>query len=196
MTWMKEKDGLGGFRAQLTFDQLKARLKRMGRLMKINGWTAQANEDYYELFNVDKNAEWMKSHIGKAWKPSHRLVTFAWDEACEYPFPDNESQDQKENREGDDPLSAQRPLLDECLAASQLGVLQSLLGSRAFKKKPEGFDVAKELGKIFQSNEEAGEKPQGALNFKTKVDGMLEVLKNNELTEITQGSKDEGFPQL
>ena len=57
---------------------------KVDRLMRIDDWTAQANQDYLDLFNVDKTLE----NGGKiSWRVDHRLDYFSWDEACEYPLP-------------------------------------------------------------------------------------------------------------
>jgi len=58
--------------------------------MDINGWSSQANTDYYELFGVDKEKEALgggKPLVRSTWQPTHRLHAFYWDEACEYPLP-------------------------------------------------------------------------------------------------------------
>merc|ERR1712029_351926 len=61
------------------------------RLMKIDAWTKEANSDYLDLFNVDKNLEAARGSFGrprKKWNTDHRLSVFSWDEACEYPLPE------------------------------------------------------------------------------------------------------------
>jgi hypothetical protein len=95
-TWMKKtstsnKSGLAG---HLTFDELLAKLDKIDRLMRIDDWTVQANQDYLDLFNVDKTLE---NGGQKSWNIDHRLDHFIWDEACEYPLSDGyglESKDQ------------------------------------------------------------------------------------------------------
>lgn len=87
-TWMKRnsrsnKSGLAG---NLTFDELLAKLDKIDRLMRIDDGTAQANQDFLDLFNVDKTLENGGQNI--KWKIDHRLDHFSWDEACEYPLPD------------------------------------------------------------------------------------------------------------
>jgi hypothetical protein len=62
--------------------------------MRIDDWTVQANQDYLDLFNVDKILE---NGGQNNWKIDHRLDHFIWNEACEYPLPDGcklESKDQ------------------------------------------------------------------------------------------------------
>ncbi|EJK73346.1 hypothetical protein THAOC_05038 [Thalassiosira oceanica] len=85
-TWMKKKDSLteSGVAGRLTFDELMGKLDGLERLMSINAWTDEANRDYQDLFNVDKNLESV-SWRSKKWTEDSRLVLFSWDEACEYP---------------------------------------------------------------------------------------------------------------
>ena len=82
--WTKES-GLAG---HLTFDELMNKLDTIDRLMTIDGWTAQANADYKNLFNVDKD-------LGATtiWSPEDRLEMFTWDEACVYALPEGYHQD-------------------------------------------------------------------------------------------------------
>lgn len=85
----------------LTYDELIDNLDKIDRLMKIDGWTAKANDDYLDLFNVDKNLEKagnMSPRAQQRWAPDHRLSHFTWDEACEYPLPE------KYRMEGTTPL--------------------------------------------------------------------------------------------
>jgi hypothetical protein len=93
-TWMKKtstsnKSGLAG---HLTFDELLAKLDKIDRLMRIDDWTVQANQDYLDLFNVDKTLE---NGGQKSWNIDHRLDHFIWDEACEYPLSDGYEQESK-----------------------------------------------------------------------------------------------------
>ena len=63
----------------LTYDELVSNLDKMDRLMKIDGWTAEANDDYLDLFNVDKNLEKarkMSARAQRRWAPDHRLSHF------------------------------------------------------------------------------------------------------------------------
>mmetsp|Transcript_35039 Transcript_35039/g.78616 ORF Transcript_35039/g.78616 Transcript_35039/m.78616 type:complete len:338 (+) Transcript_35039:442-1455(+) len=85
-TWMKKKDSStkSGVAGVLTFDELMGKLDGLERLMSINAWTDEANRDYQDLFNVDKNLESV-SWRSKKWTEDSRLVLFSWDEACEYP---------------------------------------------------------------------------------------------------------------
>ena len=72
----------------LTLHELLHKLERLDRLMKIHAWDTQANTDYWELFDVDKEAEATgRTHVRYTWRDSHRLSSFQWDEACEYPLP-------------------------------------------------------------------------------------------------------------
>eukprot|EP00549_Striatella_unipunctata_P023122 CAMPEP_0118680904 /NCGR_PEP_ID=MMETSP0800-20121206/4635_1 /TAXON_ID=210618 ORGANISM="Striatella unipunctata, Strain CCMP2910" /NCGR_SAMPLE_ID=MMETSP0800 /ASSEMBLY_ACC=CAM_ASM_000638 /LENGTH=340 /DNA_ID=CAMNT_0006577127 /DNA_START=229 /DNA_END=1251 /DNA_ORIENTATION=- len=88
ITWMEKKAPDGNPYGQLSLSELLERLDRVDRLMKIDGWNDQANKDYLDLFGVDKNKEAMRRSgrsVELTWKPSHRLGSFQWDEACEYP---------------------------------------------------------------------------------------------------------------
>ena len=74
----------------MTLEELLERLDKLERLMNIRGWTTQANSDYDELFDVDKEKEAIKRGkppVSTTWEPTHRLAHFYWDEACEYPLP-------------------------------------------------------------------------------------------------------------
>jgi hypothetical protein len=67
--------------------------------MMIGGWTEQANSDYFELFGVDKEkeaAKMGKAPVSTTWEPTHRLDSFYWDEACEYPLPPESADDEEE----------------------------------------------------------------------------------------------------
>jgi len=86
-------------RGQLTFEELLEKLNRIERLMNIIEWTEQANEDYEDLFFVDKNQDAMKKGKNVNWQLSHRLDHFTWDEACEYPVPESSLQDQQQQRQ-------------------------------------------------------------------------------------------------
>lgn len=92
-TWMKKKDDTkeSGLAGVLTYDELMAKLDAVDRLMNINDWTPEANDNYLDLFNVDKTLERVSGNHGmqlKKWDPDHRLDQFTWDEACEYPLPE------------------------------------------------------------------------------------------------------------
>jgi hypothetical protein len=111
--------------AHLSYDELLGKLDQVQRLMNITGWTEQANQDYYQLFGVDKEKEALrkgKSPVSTTWEPKHRLEHFGWDEACEYPVPSdfdtdgnevtvvgNPSQEPKEKS-----ISKKYDLKDEC----------------------------------------------------------------------------------
>ena len=86
-TWMKKKDSSkeSGVAGVLTFDELMGKLDAVERLMSINSWTSEANRDYQDLFNVDKNLESAARWKRKEWTKDWRLDHFSWDEACEYP---------------------------------------------------------------------------------------------------------------
>lgn len=99
-TWMKmtsrsNKSGLAG---HLTFDELLVKLDKIDRLTRIDDWTAQANQDYLDLFNVDKTLE---NGGRKSWTIDHRLDHFSWDEACEYPLPDGYKQESEDRGDVD-----------------------------------------------------------------------------------------------
>ena len=95
-TWMKKVDkskqsGLAGI---LTYGEIMTKLDGIDRLMKIDSWTTQANTDYLDLFNVDKDLETASGNRGrkiKKWNADHRLQSFYWDEACEYPVPKSDN---------------------------------------------------------------------------------------------------------
>ena len=92
-TWLKKKDGskLSGLAGVLTYAELIVKLDTLDRLMMIDGWTNESNNDYIDLFNVDKNLEKVNSRSTRnhrRWIPDHRLSVFTWDEACEYPLPE------------------------------------------------------------------------------------------------------------
>jgi hypothetical protein len=81
--WMAKTNVDGSPHAHLSFEQLQAKLNQTIRLMNISRWTDQANQDYQELFGVNKEEDALN------WIPDHRLQYFSWDEACEYPLPSN-----------------------------------------------------------------------------------------------------------
>jgi hypothetical protein len=93
-TWMKKtnRSNRSGLAGHLTFDELLAKLDKNDRLMRIDDWTVQANQDYLDLFNVDKTLE---NGGQKSWNIDHRLDHFIWDDACEYPLPDGYEQGTK-----------------------------------------------------------------------------------------------------
>lgn len=74
---MKKEDATNasGLAGVLTVDELISKLDRVDRLMKIDGWTKEANDDYNNLFNVDKDLEKINSRRAQkqVWKPDHRL---------------------------------------------------------------------------------------------------------------------------
>ena len=78
----------------LTHGEIMTKLDGIDRLMKIDSWTTQANTDYLDLFNVDKDLEIASGNRGrkiKKWNADHRLQSFYWDEACEYPVPKSDN---------------------------------------------------------------------------------------------------------
>lgn len=92
--WMEKVDAVGNSYAHLSLKQLQSKLEQVSRLMNISSWSPEANDDYYELFGVDKEKEALKRGkppVHSTWKPTHRLDSFAWDEACEYPLPTSDS---------------------------------------------------------------------------------------------------------
>lgn len=66
-TWMKKisRSNESGLAGHLTFDELLAKLDKIDRLMRIDDWTVQANQDYLDLFNVDKTLEMVDRTNGK-----------------------------------------------------------------------------------------------------------------------------------
>ena len=124
-TWMKQKDQTktSGLSGHLTFPELLQKFQKMERLMSIDSWTDQANDDYLDLFNVDKRKESLGDTRARTtvykWNLDHRLDHFGWDEACEYPLPeDDENISMATAHEGDDAKSNQSPPqendIDEC----------------------------------------------------------------------------------
>lgn len=112
-TWMRKTDSTkkSGISAQLTHDELMLKLDVLDRLMSITSWTYQANNDYLDLFNVDKDLEAVggsRARPTKRWNDSHRLHLFSWDEACEWPLPKTE---QNASADDDDAFAS-----DECSA--------------------------------------------------------------------------------
>jgi len=105
-TWMKKAD-LGKqstLAGVLTFDELTNKLDTVNRLMRIESWTSQANADYLDLFNVDKDLLAASGNRGrkiKKWTEDHRLSSFVWDEACIYPVPTKDDHP-TEGEEGED----------------------------------------------------------------------------------------------
>lgn len=92
---MEKVDAVGTPYAHLSLTELKAKLEQVRSLMNISSWSSQANDGYYELFGVDKDKEAMnrgKLPVRSTWKPTHRLHSFVWDEACEYPLPQTDPQ--------------------------------------------------------------------------------------------------------
>jgi len=114
-TWMKKADygkqsSLAGV---LTYDELMIKLDTVDRLMSIDSWSSQANADYLDLFNVDKNLLSASGNRGrkiKQWTDDHRLSSFVWDEACIYPVPTKDDHPTEET-EGEDFIGGNN---DEC----------------------------------------------------------------------------------
>jgi hypothetical protein len=86
-TWLQKKDTANesGLAGHLTYDELLNKLDDIDILMNIDRWDADANDLYLDLFGVDMIQD--KFSRTQKWKYSHRLDTFLWDEACEYPLP-------------------------------------------------------------------------------------------------------------
>jgi hypothetical protein len=137
--WMekvKVADAADGLprRAHLSLDGLQAKLKQVDRLMKITGWSHQANVDYHELFGVDKEKAAMdrsKPPVRLTWQSDHRLSVFYWDEACEYPLQPTNTTEQQQGDQGGGakPHTVQvgtDDYYDECLHASMLEQLKEL----------------------------------------------------------------------
>lgn len=123
ITWMEKKNEYGKPVGKLSLNELLDRLKKVDRLMNIWKWSSQANNDYLELFGVDKEKEAMKSgkaSVRSTWKPTHRLEYFYWDEACEYPEPimQNETTGETSTNTGtsDVPMN-----IDNCTLAALFG---------------------------------------------------------------------------
>ena len=103
-SWMEQGDVLGNPHGHLSYDQLIQKLQKVERLMNIWSWTPQANADYFELFWVDKEEKALengKPPVARTWDPTHRLSSFVWDEACEYPLPSSRLQDELQDDHGD-----------------------------------------------------------------------------------------------
>ena len=115
-SWLAQKDSTqSGLRGHLTLSEVLAKLDQIGALMEVESWDDEANSIYDDLFDADK------SDATDEWDLSHRLSTFIWDEACEYPTPDeydaNSSIDAMENGNEED---------DECVS-EETKTLSSLL---------------------------------------------------------------------
>ena len=115
-SWLAQKDSTqSGLRGHLTLSEVLAKLDQIGALMEVESWDDEANSIYDDLFNADK------SYATDEWDSSHRLSTFIWDEACEYPAPDeydaNSSIDAMDNGNEED---------DECVS-EETKTLSSLL---------------------------------------------------------------------
>ena len=132
-TWMKKAD-LGKqstLAGVLTYDELMTKLDTVDRLMSIDSWSSQANADYLDLFNVDKNLLAASGNRGrkiKQWTEDHRLSSFVWDEACEYPDTKKEDDHLTEEVEGED-LSGS--IDDECSRLLSPFSIKSLLKDTA-----------------------------------------------------------------
>ena len=110
----------------LTYDELMTKLGTVDRLMSITSWSSQANEDYLDLFNVDKDLLAASGNRGrkiKQWTEDHRLSSFVWDEACEYPIPTKDDH-LTEEVEGEDLSGSSN---DECSRLLSPFSIKSLL---------------------------------------------------------------------
>lgn len=108
-----KQSGLAGI---LTHGEIMTKLDGIDRLMKIDSWTTQANTDYLDLFNVDKDLETASGNRGrkiKKWNADHRLQSFYWDEACEYPVPKSDNGNQIKFKLEDDKLEGDAEMGDE-----------------------------------------------------------------------------------
>lgn len=108
-----KQSGLAGI---LTHGEIMTKLDGIDRLMKIDSWTTQANTDYLDLFNVDKDLETASGNRGrkiKKWNADHRLQSFYWDEACEYPVPKIDNGNQIKFKLEDDKLEGDAEMGDE-----------------------------------------------------------------------------------
>lgn len=146
-TWMSKADGTkeSGLAAHLTYDELMEKLDAVDRLMSIDSWTPDANADYNDLFNVDKDLEAAKGSTRRKinqWNMDHRLHVFSWDEACEYPLP--EGYLPAEKNASDDPNSSGaeedgKPARDKCDVLLARTSLSQLFGV------PNLFEMEKDL---------------------------------------------------
>ena len=134
------KHGIDNYTPQvhLSLDELLGKLQQVKRLMQITGWTEQANTDYYELFGVDKEKEAMdraKPPVRSTWKADHRLETFVWDEACEYPVPSSATSTAEQSVQNENDNSQEEGKTenmhdtDECIAPLLQNLLQQLKDS-------------------------------------------------------------------
>ena len=137
-TWMRKADRPDGTPpGQLSLDQLLGKLKKVERLMNIWSWTKQANSDYYELFNVDKEYESLKRKrlpVSATWKPTHALTSFYWDEACVYPLPSLANAAEEDN--ATTTASAHEP--DECNFVRFSNILKETMHSNLSSVSAEG----------------------------------------------------------
>ena len=129
-TWMERTDAFGKPLGKLTLEQLQEKLTTLERLMDISEWTPTANQDYLDLFGVDKESEARNRGRGPVqlgWKPSHRLSSFIWDEACEFPAGEEAEEIDTEKKGSDldgEPISVesgspfQFDHFDDCSAAA------------------------------------------------------------------------------
>ncbi|KAJ1634749.1 hypothetical protein T492DRAFT_1133670 [Pavlovales sp. CCMP2436] len=78
-TWMAHAERTG--QRRLTAEQLLSKLDDLATLMRNKiAWTEASNRIYMELFHK-------ALRIIAEWRPEHRLSTFTWDVAWEYPLP-------------------------------------------------------------------------------------------------------------
>jgi len=137
--WMSKMDEDGTPHADLTLDGLQTKLKQVDRLMKISGWSSQANTDYLELFGVDKEQEAMDRHkppVRLTWEPSHRLKAFYWDEACEYPTPYQQPDAQQEQAS-----TTTKTFADECAFTALQGMMEELGGASLSGSGDQGLNL-------------------------------------------------------
>jgi hypothetical protein len=67
----------------------KGKLNQVNQLMYIHERSIKVNDEYYEIFGVNKEKEALcqgKQPVHSTWKPTLCLDPFAWDKACEYPI--------------------------------------------------------------------------------------------------------------
>jgi hypothetical protein len=67
----------------------KGKLNQVNQLMYIRERSIKVNDEYYEIFGVNKEKEALcqgKQPVHSTWKPTLCLDPFAWDEACKYPI--------------------------------------------------------------------------------------------------------------
>ncbi|KAL7551630.1 hypothetical protein ACHAWF_014853, partial [Thalassiosira exigua] len=133
-TWLNKVDDMkeSGLAGHLTYNELMAKLDTIDRLMNIDSWTSQANYYYLDLFNVYKDSELASGNRRrqiKEWTHEHRLEKLTWDEACEYPLPDEYlAEGQRSSQNGTSDGGGASGTSDECAVLLGEIHLSSLFG--------------------------------------------------------------------